>query len=221
MFKIGNSLILEPQALESKEKYKCKLVEQDKNYIYIDYPINIQTGKSIFLLDGTKLKASFLGNDNCVYVFKTEVLGRVKHGIPMLILQFDGNESLIRIQRRQFVRIEAAVDVAISFENDKFPPFVTVTHDISAGGAAIAISNGVNLSSGSFIEGLFVLPMQSGQWNYERIRCKVIRTIFDKHGDRNIVSLEFIEITENLRQVITRFCFEKQLQMKKNKQPIE
>lgn len=215
MFKIGTTITLEPLTSESDEKYKCKIVELNENSIFIDYPINMKTEKTIFLIDGMQLRASFIGSDQCTYFFDTEVLGRVKQQIPMMILQYKGKDSLVRVQRRKFFRIEEAVDVAVESDSNEFPPFVSVTQDISAGGAAIILPEGMVLPSGSMIKALFVLPMQSGQWCYEKVNCKVIRTIIGENGNRNVAPLEFVNNSENMQQQFTRFCYEKQLLSKK------
>ena len=37
------------------------IVEIEDGSFYIDYPIDAQTGKVVFLVDGTQLKASYSG----------------------------------------------------------------------------------------------------------------------------------------------------------------
>ncbi|WP_338470113.1 flagellar brake protein [Niallia sp. XMNu-256] len=56
MLTIGDTLILEPRDNEHSEKYKCRLVEKSDGIIYIDYPINMKTNQTTFLVDGTQLK---------------------------------------------------------------------------------------------------------------------------------------------------------------------
>ncbi len=138
MINIGETIILEPKN-SVDEKYRCKLVEKNGEQLFIDYPVNMTTGKTVFLLDGTQLKATFVGKDNTIYLFETEVKGRTKQNIPMIVLSFPEEEDLVRIQRRQYVRVDTSVDVAIQPINGEFDPFVTVTSDISAGGAAIIL----------------------------------------------------------------------------------
>ncbi|MFD2925825.1 flagellar brake domain-containing protein [Halobacillus naozhouensis] len=35
------------------ETYKCKLVDEEKDYIYIDYPVKMASGKTEFFFEGT------------------------------------------------------------------------------------------------------------------------------------------------------------------------
>ena len=159
MMNIGDVLTLEIKYSDKLEKYKCKLVEKNGQHMFIDYPINLETNKTAFLLDGTQLKCSFVNKYGSVYMFETEVLGREKQNIPMLILNDPGSDQYIKIQRRQYVRVETSVDIAIHPTNFEFKPFVTVTDDISAGGVAIIASNKINLQSGMKINCWLVLPM--------------------------------------------------------------
>ncbi|MBG9544537.1 flagellar brake protein [Cytobacillus firmus] len=214
MINIGEALMLELTYSEKPEKYKCKLAEREGNNLYIDYPINQETNKTAFLVDGTQLKATFLADDGTVYLFESEVLGRVKQNIPMMILSYPGDEHLVKIQRRQFVRVETPVDVAIHAENNEFSPFVSVTDDISAGGAAIIAKMDNSLKANMQILTYFVLAMQNGVNYYLKLKSKVIRVSEPRNGISHI-SVQFIDITPLDRQLLLRFCFDRQLAMKK------
>lgn len=214
MLKIGDSLTLELRYSDKQEKYRCKLVERKNQYLYIDYPIGMETNRTAFLLDGTQVKCSFVDQDGSVYLFETEVLGRVKENIPMLILMFPGEEQLIKIQRRQFVRIEISVDVAIHPVHQEFKPFTTVTDDISAGGAAILAPNNIDFKNGQELYCWIVLPMQNGEYHYFKFKSRMIRS---KNLDetQNKVSLQFLETNSHERQILLRFCFDQQVSMRK------
>ncbi|MFE8702656.1 flagellar brake protein [Cytobacillus sp. FJAT-54145] len=214
MIKIGDVLILELKYSDKFEKYKCKVVEQKKNQLYIDYPINTTTGKTAFLIDGTQLKCSFVANDGSVYLFESEILGRVKQNIPMLLLSYPGKEHLIKIQRRQYVRVETSVDIAIHPTNFEFKPLVTVTDDISAGGASVIASIDTKLKGGIRITCWIVLPMQNGDYHYLKLNSKVVR-VAPLDQTRSKVSIQFLDINPNERQLLLRFCFDRQLMMKK------
>lgn len=207
-------MLLELTYSEKSEKYKCKLVEREGNNLYIDYPIVQETNKTAFLLDGTQLKATFLAEDGTVYLFESEVMGRVKLKIPMIVLSYPGDEHLVKIQRRQFVRVETAVDVAIHPESNEFSPFVSVTDDISAGGAAIIAQTSSSLIANMQILTYFVLAMQNGDNYYLRLRSKVIRVSEPQNG-KSLISVQFLEVSPQDRQLLLRFCFDRQLAMKK------
>lgn len=215
MFKIGTVIMLELKYGDKLDKFKCKVVEQKENQIYIDYPINTATERTVFLIDGTQLKGSFVSQDNnSVFLFESEVLGRTKQNIPMLILSYPGDEHLVKIQRRQYVRVETTADVAVHSINAEFKPFTTVTDDVSAGGAAILINDKHGVRAGHTIQLWLVLPMQSGEIHYLQVKSKVVRLI-PLDDSRMKASLQFVDMNSQDRQLLLRFSFDRQLLMKK------
>ncbi|MGV3465762.1 MAG: flagellar brake protein [Heyndrickxia sp.] len=211
MLKIGMSLTLEPLDNDLDEKYKCKIADIEEDRIYIDYPINTKTNKTTFLMNSMSLDAVFISENNVAYRFRTQVIGKVKKNIPLIILHFPGEEHLIKIQRRQYVRIETAVDVSVSlpFSKQQIP---TITEDISAGGCAVLFPLNIKVDQNEEGEGLFVLPLQTGHM-YLRLPFSIIR-VWEKDG-KNVASLKFKDISAKEKQVLLRFCFERQLEHRK------
>ncbi|MGG4469185.1 flagellar brake domain-containing protein [Paenibacillus alvei] len=215
MINIGDTLILEPAHSENSEKYKCRLVDRKENGIYIDYPIHAETKKAVFLLNGTQLKVSFVTSQGAVYMFDSEIIGREKqNNIPMLILHFPNSDQFIKIQRREYVRVETNVDVAISSDDTEVAPFATITTDISAGGAAILVPAGSNLKAETIVYTNFVLPMQNGDYYYLKVKA-IVKKIINYNETHNKAPLEFIEVSANDRQLFLRFCFDRQLSFRK------
>lgn len=220
MIQIGDILTLELKSLDKLEKFKCRLVDRKDNALYIDYPINLLTNKTAFLFDGTQLSATFVGQDGTsVFSFESEIVGRVKKNIPMLVLAYPGDDRLLKVQRRSYVRIETAVDVAIHPVNGDFHPFTAVTDDISAGGGAVLIPKNIILKPATKMRTWLVLIMQNGEYHYLSILSRAIRVI-EYNETRNKLSLQFTEISSSERQLLLRFCFEKQLEIKKKGLPV-
>jgi len=214
MITIGNLLTLELKYPEQTERYKCRLVEKKGNILYIDYPKNVETNKTTFLIDGTQLRVSFLEGKS-VYSFDTEILGRIVQGIPMVKLFYPGHENVIKIQRRKFVRIDTAVDVAIHPFNYEFQPFTTITKDFSAGGALAVLNQLVHMKPGMNIKSVFVLPMQNGEIHYMDLESKVVRVAKKENTKQDLFSILFSEVTPQQRQQLLRFTFDRQMALKK------
>lgn len=215
MLNIGDMITLEPSINPNGEKYKCRVVEIMENKLYIDYPLNNKTGKTVFLLNGTQLKAFVTADSTSAYFFDTAVLGRVKQNIPMIVLSFPSMDSMYKIQRREYVRVETPVDVAIHSLNGEFQPFVSITRDISAGGAAIILPSSKTLIQGVDILTHFVLPTLTEDYLYVTFKSNVIRIVEGKNGEKNRASIRFVDISESDRQLLIKFCFERQLLLKK------
>jgi c-di-GMP-binding flagellar brake protein YcgR len=214
MITIGDILILEPKFSPQREKYKCMIVEMNEDSLYIDYPVNTQTGKVVFLTDGSQMKMTFTSPDGTAYLFDSEVLGRVKGNIPAIQMSRPDESTFIKIQRRQFVRVETPIDAAIHPLNQEFQPFRAITEDISAGGAALRFAGWRHIEPSSMIALWLVLPLKSGEIQYLHMNSRVIRMSESDSGFQ-LLSVQFADPSEADTQTLLRFIFEKQLEFKK------
>ena len=208
--KIGTILTLEPTYTERVEKFRCRVVEQGENFIYIDYPVNVITKKTSFLVDGAQFRVSFMTEAKQSFAFNTEVLGRKGGTVPMIILSCPPPEEFLKIQRREYVRVETKADVSIEF-NGQFTPLVT--EDISAGGLAVILNRPVNFKDGDEVKLTLVLPYSNGDIKYVQTSAVIVR-IFEK-GEIRLASIQFTDTDDLDKQHIVRFCFERQLQLRK------
>jgi len=208
--KIGTILTLEPTYTERIEKFRCRVVEQGENLIYIDYPINVDTKKTSFLVDGAQFRVTFMTEDKQSFAFNTEVLGRKGGKVPMIILSCPPPEEFLKIQRREYVRVETKADVSVEFDG-QFTPLVT--EDISAGGLAVILNRPVNFQEGDKVKLTIVLPYSNGDIKYVQTSAIIVR-IFEKGGVR-IASIQFTDTDDLDKQHIVRFCFERQLLVRK------
>lgn len=208
--KIGTLLTLEPTYTERVEKFRCRVVELKDNFIYIDYPINIATNKTAFLVDGAQFRGSFTNEAKQSYVFNTEVVGRRSGNVPMMLLTCPAPEEFIKIQRREHVRVETPVDVAVEYDG-QFHQFVA--EDISAGGTAIILRNAVNFEDGADVKMTIVLPFSNGEIRYVQTAARIVR-IFERDEIR-VATVQFTDTDDIDQQHIVRFCFERQLMIRK------
>ncbi|MFC0470310.1 flagellar brake protein [Halalkalibacter kiskunsagensis] len=214
MIKAGSTIFLElheKKELEKTLRFKCRLVDQTQSMYVIDYPINEETEKPSFFFDGTEFRAWFIAEDKAVYAFDTEIIGRKKGHIPVLLLKNPGKENYVRIQRRNYVRVETIVDAAIHPIHNEFPPFTTVTLDLSGGGCAVIVPSGQSIPTEGSVNIWLVLHMQVGEIIYVQAKCKIVRVWKPRPNSRERASLQFIEIEERDQQKIIRYCFERQV----------
>lgn len=207
--KIGMQLTLEPIVNERNERFRCKVVEMEEHAFYIDYPINMLTRKTAFLMDGAEFKITFVEGE-ASYVFNSEVLGRKNVGIPMISLKQPQPEEFVKIQRREFVRIQTTVDVAIQTEEHAYQ---LTTEDISAGGVAVFLRGNEQLEEDMCVDITVVLPFSNGDMHYVMSEAKIVR-IFERDQVK-IASIQFIEPLDIDQQFIVRFCFERQILLRK------
>lgn len=212
LLSIGTIIVIDKDFTEDSEKFKSKVVDIGDGFIMIDYPTHIKTGRTAFIMDGTQLHVTFVDSMKMSYAFRTEVGGRLNKGIPMIKLSYPGDEQLIKIQRREFVRVESAIDIAVE-KDGRFTQFVSA--DLSAGGVAFTLSNPDTIKKGELLSLTMVLPFMNHDIKYVKAGARVIR-VWEKDG-RLIASLQFETIHQIERQYVIRFCFERQLQMRNEK----
>ncbi|KGX87983.1 flagellar brake protein [Pontibacillus litoralis] len=216
MFKIGTTLtlqLIDDDNLQST--YRSTLVEYNDHSLFLDYPIHEESGKVGFFLDGTQFKVTFIGEDESLYTFQTEICERRKLNIPVIVVPFPNKEEMYRIQRRKYVRVEAALDVSVHNIIQEFSPFTTITVDISGGGLSFIAPLQHEMEENNMLEIWFVLPFKSGDVTYVKAAARVIRIWESEGKKRDQVSVEFETISENDQQCVIRYCFERQLANKK------
>ncbi|QUG41399.1 flagellar brake domain-containing protein [Psychrobacillus sp. INOP01] len=208
--KLGTHLTLEPTFIDKTEKYRCKVVDLDDQFIYIDYPMDTISNRTVFLMDGMQLRATFVEDSKAVYAFQTEVLEKKSKQIPMVKLALPAESEFLRIQRRDFVRVNTSIDISVQFDEEKYQ---FVTDDISAGGTAVILNKPVNFKDGDEVSLLIPLLFNNGDIKYVTTLAQVIR-IWEK-GSLTIASLHFTDTDDLDKQQIVRFCFERQLLIRK------
>ncbi|TRM12589.1 pilus assembly protein PilZ [Lentibacillus cibarius] len=211
--KIGMALSLEVSDPDSGEvsKYRSKIIDQNEQYLFINLPIDTHTNKTTFFREGTQFTAVYIGDGQSVQMFKTQAAGTYRlDNIPALAIQLPDAEQIKTIQRRRFIRVKTAVDVAVHGKN---LGFTTVTQDISAGGLSIVLPTGINVKEKEMLTVWLVLIMRTGEYQYIHAAAEVIRIDQGKDGSR--LSLKFKEITNAAQQKIIRFCFDEQLRTRR------
>lgn len=207
--KIGTTLFLE----DGEDHYRSRLVEKRDGEWLIDLPVHMRSKRTTFMPEGTRLRVSFAVRAG-LYAFDTNIKGRELGRVPMLVLDDPEQDGFYRHQRREFVRIEGSVDVAVHPREERFSPFTTTTVDLSGGGLAIRLLKHHGLKENMVVTCWLVLPRPSST-AYLELPCRVTRIFQPKAEPSSVASLEFVSIQEKERQQIIRYCYDEQLARKK------
>ncbi|WP_162297839.1 flagellar brake protein [Halalkalibacillus sediminis] len=219
MFSVGMKLTIESfKDGEVEDRFQCKLVEYSSKKLFVDYPVNERTGRTALFLEGTELRVSFVGKAGSVYSFPAEILMRKKiNQIPTLVFSYPLKENLKKIQRREYVRIDTSLDVAIYSVDENKQPLITRTIDISGGGIAVVSKErkDINFVSGDKIEITMVLPFQTNDYSYLTISGEIIRHV-EQHKDQPPkLTIKFLDLDDDIRERIIKYCFDKQLERRR------
>ncbi|GGE38580.1 hypothetical protein GCM10011391_16760 [Pullulanibacillus camelliae] len=213
MLKIGTTLYLEQMTEGKLEKYKTKIASIGERELTIELPIHVESKQFGYFDLGTLFQAHFIMEEK-VYHFETELRQRFyERNIPLLVVSFPGNEHLRTIQNRKHLRVQAALDAAISPLHNEFRRFTTVTIDISGGGVSVHLPKGYSFTTNQEVGLWIVLPLSGNQYVYVKVKGLFVRQYEVGHYSRAI--FKFYNIKDGDRQHIVRFTLQRDLYLRK------
>lgn len=180
------------------EEYASRIIEIKDDLYTIENPM--KKSELVMFLNGSKIRITYMIESQGMHYFDAEVVEKVKDIPPLMIVR--KTSDICKNQRRSFYRIDAMTDVEIRKIDDIIVE-KTSSLDLSAGGMRVFTNQRFKL--GDFVEVSFKL----NGFQIE-IESKVVK-IWEEFSDgESSVSLEFLNITENERDAIVKFIFEKQ-----------
>ncbi|MDU0811691.1 flagellar brake domain-containing protein [Bacillus siamensis] len=217
MIAVGDYIWIEYIENNEFKKARSKAVSIESGELYISYPVDLDTGRTVFLHKGLEITAEFMGNGQVPYQFKTIIKGKKKDPIPMIGLDIPPKEEMKRIQRRRYVRADAVLDVAVKMEAEK-TAFQTVSSNMSAGGIAVVLPEHISAEPGEKLHVSFSLAEKE---NTADITAEAVtqRVFYDEKAAKRKMTLEFTDIDPASQQHILRYCMRAQLQQRRNRQP--
>lgn len=187
--------------------FRCKIVDIDDKNMYIDYPISTSSEQVFDFEVGKQINICYVKN-NTVFEFTGNIIKRTKVTVPVLVLALPEESAIKRIQRREFVRVDAGVDIAIHCPDNTFAPFTSITKDISGGGASIIIPNEIEFEEDAKIELYYVLKSLQSDYHYLKSEAQVVQTRIE-HNLKTI-SVQFLSNDDRTEQQIVHYTFDKQ-----------
>ncbi|MFW5749590.1 MAG: flagellar brake protein [Halanaerobium sp.] len=148
--------------------------------------------------------------DRAAYKFKSKVLKRTNKPIPLLLIE--RADSVIRIQRRDYFRLDVTgkIDVYKEVDDKNYPKKISEARllDISGGGVQMQLKKKIKKGEEILIALKNILAPK------ELIKSKVVRT-HKENDELYNYGVQFIEIEEEQRETIIQWIFEYQ---RKNRQ---
>ncbi|MCW0118457.1 cyclic di-GMP receptor DgrA [Bacillus subtilis] len=208
MIEIGENVLLEYIEENELKKAKSKAVSIENNELLIAYPVDVVTGRTVILHNDMEVTVEFVGKDEVPYRFISRIKGKVKDKLQMICLEMPPREKMKRIQRRQYVRTDAVLDVQIQPENEE--EIRTLSYNISAGGIAVVLADGLSFQSGESLRLVIRLPEEEHTRQIETEA--VVRRIFnDPKSEKRKMTLEYSEIAAGDQQALLQYCIRRQL----------
>lgn len=196
---------------EAEKECKSRIADVEEESFLIEVPIESDTGKIKRLFIGDELSLYFLSEAGVKNYFNTYVLGFAEDAIQLVRIRKPDEDSISKIQRRNFLRVVAELEIAVKLKDNT--RFVTVTEDVGGGGVSFMCDNKYQLENGDLVYCWLLLPFKNGLIDHVPFEAEIVRTRKLETG-RIIVMLKFVSISNIERQTLIRYCFERQLDFK-------
>ncbi|WP_164917227.1 flagellar brake domain-containing protein [Clostridium sp. JN-9] len=194
-----------------EEVYVSNVQDIDSENIAISIPV--KEGMYLPLSLGERVSVIFYA-DGDAYKFKTIVTGRKRDNIYVILLKYPSN--IVKIQRRNYVRIETLIDVNCTLADDtkKTDIFDAVVTDISGGGLKIVTKKHLRMGSNLIIN----LPIKEENLV---LKGRVVRHELNV-DKKHVCGIAFKDMLNENREKIIRYIFElMREQRKKNTDKLE
>lgn len=183
----------------------------------IDLPFSEETGRTGFIEAGTACEVWYIAKDGSRYDFRSSIVGRQLQPLPALLLELPAAEKINRTQRRNFLRIETGVDIAVKLTDSvRSYHFVARTIDLSGGGLSFRCADSYRIQEGDTLQLWMSLPVKNGQVQHASAVLEVVRQVpGQEKGYPQWLSGKFVQISEVDRAKVVRACYERQLELRK------
>ncbi|WP_274651670.1 flagellar brake protein [Paenibacillus humicola] len=204
--------VASPDQAEAAVEYKSRVADEEDGHLLIDVPIMERNGKFKRLYLGDELSAFYMTQDGIKHYFNSHVTGFKDDVVRLIRIRKPDPASITKAQRRNFLRVGAELELAI-----RIPPhvrFVCMTDDVGGGGVSFLADPKWPVRQGIELDGWLLIPYRNGSLEHAQFKAEIVRIKGLENG-KNQVMAKFTEVTDGERQKIIRFCFERQLDIRK------
>ncbi len=187
--------------------------------IFIELPIDEKTGRTCNMPIGTQVNVWYMNQEGTRFDFNTEIVGRQKGVIPVLLLKVPQKNQINRTQRRNYLRVDIPLEIAIkTMDTTRGYHFLTRTEDLSGGGLSFKCSTQYALKERDKISIWMLIPLKTGTIMHayadaEITRCREPEA--DSGQKQQWISVKFSHISEHDQAKVVRVCYERQLELRK------
>ncbi|WP_268240145.1 flagellar brake protein [Paenibacillus marchantiophytorum] len=197
---------------ESRIEYKARIADVTDTALVIEIPLNEKTGRLKKLYQGDELSTFFLGEGGVKHYFTTSVIGYTEDVIRLVELRKPALESITQIQRRNFLRVLAELEIAVKLSDQI--QFIGITEDVSGGGISFICDGQVPVGMNMAISCWILAPFKNGSIEHIPFSGEIVR-VKQLDSGKQLAMVRFVDIADRERQKLIRFCFERQMDFRK------
>lgn len=213
--KVNQNLFIQVASLdeeEAQEEHKARIADASSDFIAIEIPLSVKTGRLKRLFPGDPLSVYYLSDGGVKNFFNSEVLGFREETIRLVLIRSPEPDQITKVQRRNFLRVPAELEVAVKLHNKL--QITAMTDDVGGGGLSFKCEGHLPVKSKEIISGWLLLQYKNGAVDHMPFKAEVVR-LKVLEGGRQLVMCSFTEVADHERQKVIRYCFERQIEFRK------
>ena len=179
--------------------------------LLIDVPIIEGSGRLKRLFLGDELSAYYISEDGVKSFFNSHVTGFKEDVVKLVRIRKPDPGSVTKVQRRNFLRVAAELEIAISMSSHV--RFIGLTDDVGGGGISFLVDARWPVKQETILDCWLLVPFRNGSIDHAQFKAEVIRV--KPLETKNQIMVKFTSISDGERQKIIRYCFERQLDIRK------
>jgi c-di-GMP-binding flagellar brake protein YcgR len=192
-------------------EYKSRIADSSEDELLINVPIIEGSGRLKRLFLGDELSASYISEDGVKSFFNSHVTGFKEEVVKLVRIRKPDPGSVTKVQRRNFLRVAAELEIAISMSSHA--RFIGVTDDVGGGGISFLVDARWPVQQETILDCWLLVPFRNGSIDHAQFKAEVIRV--KPLETKNQIMVKFSSISDGERQKIIRYCFERQLDIRK------
>ncbi|MEB3102800.1 flagellar brake protein [Ferviditalea candida] len=214
--KINDILFIQVNSVDEEEaqkEFKSRIADIRDEVMSIEIPIEVRTGRLKKLYTGDQLSIYYMSEGGVKNYFNTQVEGFKRDVISLVLIRKPKPEAITKVQRRTFLRVPAELEISVKLADHH--QFLAITEDVGGGGISMLCDGKEPIMQKDAVSCWLLIPYRNGTVDHVPFKAEVVRTKELDTG-RRLVMLGFTEISDADRQKVIRYCFERQLELRKN-----
>ncbi|MFD2115986.1 flagellar brake protein [Paenibacillus yanchengensis] len=196
---------------ESEVEYKSRIADDLGDAFLIEYPMYQNNGGYKRLLIGDELAAYYITDEGIKNYFNTNVIGFSVDRLQLVKIIKPSEERITKVQRRNFLRVPAELELAVKFPNQK--RYLCKTYDVGGGGISFVTDFEHAVFVGMTMECWLLIQYKNGLIEHAPFHAEIVR-LNQLESGRQHVMCKFVSIKDLERQKLIRYCFERQLEFR-------
>jgi len=192
---------------------RSRVADMDDSNIYIEIPLDEKSRRYYKPDPGEPFQFYFFTKEGVQLLFDSKVTGFRKEAVNLVSIRRPGLEEITKNQRRSFLRVEANLELAVKV-GEKLR-FVAVTEDVGGGGVSFICERKWPIVTDAVLHCWLLLRYRNGSISHANFEGEVVR-VMAIEPERHLVMMRFKEISDSDQQKIIRYCFERQLEMRRD-----